>query len=235
LTLPERLFSLLNMRSKSPSPEDLSTKARIRDAAVRRFAADGLGAPLRAIAADAGVSPGLIMHHFGSRAGLRAACDEYVLAETRSSKAEVLAPAGAPAALLSQLAQVDGYAPLIGYVLRCLQAGDDLTRRLIDGMVAEAATYFETGVKAGTITPSRDEPARARLLTEFALGSLLMNLPAGGERLDLEALPAWLDAYAARIILPTLEILTEPLLADSSLLDAYLASTDGTAPGHPED
>ena len=80
------------MRSKSPSPEDLSTKARIRDAAIRRFAADGLGASLRAVAADAEVSPGLIMHHFGSRAGLRAACDEYVLAETRILLA---GPAGA--------------------------------------------------------------------------------------------------------------------------------------------
>jgi AcrR family transcriptional regulator len=218
------------MRSTSPGPEDLSAKARIRDAAVRRFAADGLGSSLRTIAADAGVSPGLIMHHFGSRAGLRAACDEYVLAETRSSKAEVLAPAGAPAALLSQLAQVDGYAPLIGYVLRCLQAGDELTRRLVDGMVADAVSYFEEGVRAGTITPSRNEPGRARLLTEYALGSLLMNLPARQERLDLDTLPAWLEAYAVRIILPTLELLTEPVLADSSLLDAYLASTDGTTP-----
>jgi AcrR family transcriptional regulator len=218
------------MRSTTHGAEDLNAKARIREAAIRRFAADGLGSSLRTIAADADVSPGLIMHHFGSRAGLRAACDEYVLAETRSSKAEVLAPSGAPAALLAQLARVDGYAPLIGYVLRCLQAGDDLTRRLVDGMVADAVSYFEDGVAAGTITPSRDEPARARLLTEFALGSLLMNLPARQERLDLDTLPTWLEAYAARIILPTLEILTEPLLADSSLLDAYLASTDGTTP-----
>lgn len=218
------------MRSTLNSHEDLNARARIRDAAIRRFAADGLGSSLRTIAQDAGVSPGLIMHHFGSRAGLRAACDEYVLVETRSSKADVLSPAGAPAAMLSQLAQVDGYAPLIGYVLRCLQAGDDVTRLLVDGMVADAVSYFEDGVRAGTITPSRDEPARARLLTEFALGSLLMNLPAGQERLDLDALPAWFEAYAARILLPTLELFTEPLLTDSSLLDAYLTSTDGNTP-----
>jgi AcrR family transcriptional regulator len=218
------------MRSVGRDPEDLNTKARIRDAAVRRFAADGLGASLRNIAADAGVSPGLIMHHFGSRAGLRAACDEYVLAETRSSKAEMLAPAGAPAALLSQLAQVEGAAPLIGYVLRCLQAGDEVTRHLVDGMVADAVVYLAEGVSAGTITPSRDEPARARLLTEFGLGSLLMNLPAGEERLDLDTLPAWFEAYAAKIVLPTLELFTEPLLTDSSMLDAYLATTDGSTP-----
>jgi AcrR family transcriptional regulator len=209
---------------------DLSAKARIRDAAIRRFASTGLGASVRSIAQDAGVSPGLVLHHFGSRAGLRTACDEYVLAETRSSKAQVLAPAGAPAAMLSQLAQLEGYAPLIGYVLRCLQAGDDVTHRLIEGMVADAVVYLEEGVKAGTITPSRDEQARARLLTEFALGSLLINLPAGQERLDIDTLPTWLEAYAARIVLPTLELFTEPLLTESSLLDAYLALIDGNTP-----
>ncbi|MFD0204347.1 MULTISPECIES: TetR/AcrR family transcriptional regulator [Saccharothrix] len=60
---------------------DLTARARIRDAALARFGADGVaGASMRAIAADAGVSPALVVHHFGSKEGLRQACDEYVLA-----------------------------------------------------------------------------------------------------------------------------------------------------------
>ncbi|HEX5969203.1 MAG TPA: TetR family transcriptional regulator, partial [Intrasporangium sp.] len=66
-----------------PAVEDLTTRARIREAAIRRFAADGMEAPLRAIAADVGASPALILHHFGSRAGLRGACDQWVLAQIR--------------------------------------------------------------------------------------------------------------------------------------------------------
>ena len=48
----------------SPDP-DLTAAARIRNAALRRFARDGFGVGLRAIAADAGVTAGLITHHFG--------------------------------------------------------------------------------------------------------------------------------------------------------------------------
>ncbi|MDN5900163.1 MAG: TetR family transcriptional regulator, partial [Brachybacterium sp.] len=39
---------------------------RILRAALQRFAVDGLSAPLRAVAQDARVSAGLIIHHFGS-------------------------------------------------------------------------------------------------------------------------------------------------------------------------
>ncbi|XKH54090.1 TetR family transcriptional regulator [Citricoccus nitrophenolicus] len=207
------------MRSVS---DDQTTKARIRDAAILRFAQDGLEAPLRSIASDAGVSAGLIMHHFGSRAGLRSACDDYVQASIRVNKAELMLPAGAPAAMLAQLAQLEGYAPLVGYVLRCLQSGGELTRRLVEGMVADTADYLREGMRAGTVSPSRDETARARLLTDFALGSLLLNLPAGKDPLNLAELPAWFAAYVDRILQPTLEVFTEPLLTDSTLLDAYL-------------
>ncbi|WP_115931300.1 TetR/AcrR family transcriptional regulator [Citricoccus muralis] len=207
------------MRSVS---DDQTTKARIRDAAILRFAQDGLEAPLRSIASDAGVSAGLIMHHFGSRAGLRSACDDYVQASIRVNKAELMLPAGAPAAMLAQLAQLEGYTPLVGYVLRCLQSGGELTSRLVEGMVADTVDYLREGVRAGTVSPSRDEAARARLLTDFALGSLLLNLPAGKDPLNLAELPAWFAAYVDRILQPTLEVFTEPLLTDSTLLDAYL-------------
>jgi AcrR family transcriptional regulator len=61
---------LLNVRSASGAESDLTARARIRDAAIRRFGSDGFGASVRAIAADAAVSPGLVMHHFGSKEGL---------------------------------------------------------------------------------------------------------------------------------------------------------------------
>lgn len=208
--------------------EDLTARARIRDAAVRRFAADGLDAPLRAVAADAGVSAGLVVHHFGSRAGLRTACDEYVLTIIRENKAHVVAASGAPAAMLAQFAMLKEYTPIVGYVLRCLQTGGEVAEHLIDAMVADAVDYFDAGVRAGTIRPSRDPAGRARLLTQMALGSLLLDLPSRIDSLDLDELPAWFESYTERIVLPTLELFTEPVLTDSSLLDAYLATTDGS-------
>ncbi len=209
---------------------DLSTRARIRDAAIRTIAENGQAASLRAIAAEAEVSAALILHHFGSRAGLREACDRHVLEQMRDSKSAVLGSAG-PAAMLAQLAQIEEYAPLVGYVMRCVQAGDEVADHLIEGMVTDAEGYLAEGVRAGTVRPSRDPAARARLLTHWSLGGLVLRLPAHGGRLDLDELPAWLRRYAEEIITPALELYTEPLLTDSTLLDAYLAS-EPTAEEH---
>jgi AcrR family transcriptional regulator len=60
--------------------EDLTARARIRDAALRLFGDRGTdGTTIRDIAATAGVSGGLVRHHFGSKEGLRDACDAYAL------------------------------------------------------------------------------------------------------------------------------------------------------------
>lgn len=57
--------------------EDLSPRARIRDAAMKEFGDKGFkAATMKSIAYAAGVSVGLVQHHFGTKDGLRAACDE---------------------------------------------------------------------------------------------------------------------------------------------------------------
>ncbi|WP_448073143.1 TetR family transcriptional regulator [Georgenia yuyongxinii] len=204
---------------------DLTARARIRDAAIRRFAADGMNVSLRGVAADAGVSAGLILHHFGSRAGLRAACDDHVLAEIRESKSAVLGHAGGTGTFLAQLAQLEGYAPLVGYVLRCMQSGGRLASDFVEHLVTDAIAYLQEAVDAGTIRPSRAPEARARLLVEQGIGALLLQLPAHQDHLDLQALPGWLRGYMDRIALPLVELYTEPLLLDAGLLDAYLATS----------
>ena len=51
--------------------DDRTTRAVIRDEALALFAAEGpAGVSLRRVAAAAGVAPGLIVHHFGSKEGL---------------------------------------------------------------------------------------------------------------------------------------------------------------------
>ncbi|MEV6844968.1 helix-turn-helix domain-containing protein [Actinoplanes sp. NPDC051411] len=67
------------------SQSDLTARARIRDAAITLFAEKGIeAATIREIAQAAGVSSGLLRHHFGSKEGLRDACDEYAFNKVTS-------------------------------------------------------------------------------------------------------------------------------------------------------
>ena len=73
------------------SAEDLTARARIRDAALALFADRGLdGTTIRDIAKAAGVSGGLIRHHFGSKDDLRAACDSYALDQLMQIKEQAV-------------------------------------------------------------------------------------------------------------------------------------------------
>jgi AcrR family transcriptional regulator len=93
------------MRTVAIPESDLSAKARIRDAAMRLFGGQGVAASsIRAVADAAGVSPGLIVHHFGSREGLIRAVDEAVLARITLALSEVPIE-GSGAELLGQRAE----------------------------------------------------------------------------------------------------------------------------------
>lgn len=216
---------MLTMRSAptppaESAPADLTARARIRDAAIRRFAVDGFAVGLRAIAADVGVSPALVLHHFGSKDGLREECDDYVLATIRTLKETVLGATGAEQVLF-QLASTAEHAPLVAYALRSLQHGGDLARSFIDHFVADAEIYIAAGVAAGAIRPSRDEKARARYLTLQGFGLLLLDLTLEPPS-DPDDLPSYLEGYITRIGLPSVELFTEGLFTDRRMLDAYL-------------
>lgn len=207
--------------------EDLSTRARIREAAVRRFALDGFGVPVRALATDAGVSAALVIHHFGSKDGLRDECDAYVLRTLRELQQRSVVGA-APADMLAELAAVEEHAPLAGYVVQALLAGGDLAVAFLEAMAADAEVYLEEAVAAGTIRPSRDPAARARFLVSVGLGALLVHLR--WHPVKDGDLGAALRHYADVAALPGLELYTEGLLADSGALDAFLASRSPGAP-----
>lgn len=67
-----------------PTPDtadhDLTAKARIRNAALELYAARGEDrTPMRAVAAAAGVTVGLVVHHYGTKDGLRDAVEQKVV------------------------------------------------------------------------------------------------------------------------------------------------------------
>jgi AcrR family transcriptional regulator len=199
---------------------DLTATARIRDAAIEQFGQHGFDVGLRTIAEAAGVSAALVIHHFGSKDGLRKACDDFVAEEIRSSKSEAIR-SNDPATWLAQMAEIESYAPLSAYLVRSLQAGGELATMLWHRMTEDAEEYMAEGVRAGTIKPSRNPHARAEFLTITSGGGLLLYLQMHETPTDLRAV---LRDYARDMVLPALEIYTEGLMADRTMYDAFLAA-----------
>jgi len=168
---------MLNMRSASdgsPAGDDRSTKARIRDAAIDTIADHGLGSvTVRKIADRAGVSPALVMHHFGSMDGVRRACDEYVAQAIRDRKVEAMG-AGPGMDLLAALRDAD-YGNLTGYIARVLVDDSDLVNRLVDDIAADAVEYMAQGEENGMIRPSSHPEDRAALMTLWSLGGIVLH------------------------------------------------------------
>jgi AcrR family transcriptional regulator len=218
------------MRSADQLPafEDLTARARIRDAALRQFAERGMdGATIRGIAADAGVSLGLVQHHYGSKQGLRAACDAYVLETIRGYAREVVDErrAGDPAFVEATYA---GGPLLTRYLVRALLDDSPASAALFDEIVGLTEAYL-TGLSVSTAsrdgTAGADDPAdvraRAAVLTAMKLGVGVFQDQLArvlGER-DLVR-----DAYP-RIARATLDLLS-PRAVDPQLAAAARAGLD---------
>jgi AcrR family transcriptional regulator len=87
------------------------TRARLIDAAISRFAADGVGASFDAVAADVGVTKGALYHHFGSKEGLVEAVYKEAI---RRHAARVVAASSTGSGRDRLLALVDASARLYG-------------------------------------------------------------------------------------------------------------------------
>src|ERR1700751_6297179 len=148
------------MRSAS---DDRTAVARIRDAAIDQWGQHGFNVGLRSIAEAAGVSAALVIHHFGSKEGLRKACDDYIAEEIRSGKSEAMQTTD-PATWFAQLAEIESYAPLMAYLVRSMQTGGELAKALWQKMIDDAEAYLDDGVRTGLLKPSRDPRARAKYL-----------------------------------------------------------------------
>ena len=201
---------------------DLTASARIRDAAIEQFGQHGFGVGLRTIAEAAGVSAALVIHHFGSKDGLRKACDDYVAEEIRSSKSETIS-SNDPATWFGALAEIESYAPLVAYLLRSLQSGGELAMMLWNNMIENAYQYMEDGVRAGTVKPSRDPHARAKYLALTGGGGFLLYVQMHDTPADIRAV---LRDYSRDMVLPAMEVFTEGLMADRTMYDAFLAADD---------
>ncbi|WP_018223502.1 TetR family transcriptional regulator [Salinispora pacifica] len=162
------------MSDESPPRGDKSsTKSRILAAAITLFADQGVAATgVRAIAAAADVHPSLIIHYFGSKDGLRVACDKHVAAFVREHKQQVMRAGRFDPAELRDLG--DG-PPLLRYLARTLADGSPHTAALVDEMVNDAVGYLADGVASGLVRPTDHPYERAALLAIWSLGALALH------------------------------------------------------------
>src|SRR5215469_12655862 len=152
------------------SADDLTARARIRDAALALFAERGMdGATIRDIAKAAGVSGGLVRHHFGSKDDLRAACDSYALDQLMQIKEQAVDGQLASASFMSAAH------PTVLLLYRYL------ARSLLDGSPA-AAAMFDEMVELGEAWLARHNPGQmadprgySAVLVAMQTGMLMMH------------------------------------------------------------
>ncbi|WP_270072968.1 TetR/AcrR family transcriptional regulator [Streptomonospora mangrovi] len=131
-----------NPRPRPGPPDDRTARARIRDAALAAFAEHGTrGATMRGIAEAAGVSVGLVQHHFGTKDGLRAACDEAVvdLFRRQVSAAGLGAELSGPGGLGALLAAGPAAAR---YLARAMADGSAAADGLLDELTDGAEDFL---------------------------------------------------------------------------------------------
>jgi AcrR family transcriptional regulator len=185
------------MRSASV---DLTAPARIRETALELFARRGVGSTsLRSVAREAGVSPALVVHHFGGKEGLCEAVDEEVVGRfverLRSVPLEgpdLLQRRGAALADLIRDEPV-----LCDYMARALAEGTETSADLFHRLFA-AARADDALVAAGAIRPDTDPDWRALQQLILVVGPLmlrpLVERELGASLYAPESVARWMSA-----------------------------------------
>lgn len=204
---------------------DMTTRARIRDAAIRRFGLDGFdGASIRTIARDAGVSGGLVIHHFGSKDSLRDECDRMVVEEFFGQNAQ-LAGSRAASAMSAWLQDVERFRPFIDYLSRMLADSTPASDALFDRLLAGTTQMVDENIAAGVIREPIDRAVTSLFLTAYGLVPLIM-----GRQLARALGTTEFDAeLVRRSTLPILDLYTHGLYTDDRLLNAAREALDRTA------
>lgn len=141
---------------------------------MRRFAEQGAKATtVRAVAEEAGVTPGLVSHHFGTKQGLRDACDAYVLEYLRDGISEAIDARGLGDR--DFLGSVYHSAPVVlRYLARALVDGSAAAAALFDNIVALTEEYL-AGHPPQRGASQADPRAQAAVLIAMRLGMWVLH------------------------------------------------------------
>ena len=160
------------------------------DAAMRSIATHGLrGATVRKIADDAGVTPGLVVHHFGTKDNLAAQVDALVVARFRSAMtadAPGHSPDDAAETIADALSQIIGSdAILRSYVRRSFLEASPAGQVLFDQLVELTLTALRRNIDPGRLPTGRALQWLAVQVVTVNLAGTLLE-PLLGQLLDDE-------------------------------------------------
>ena len=169
-------------------PDDRTARARIRDAALALFAERGPDAvTVRDIASAARVSPALVVRHYTSKDGLRAAVDDHVAQVFEVMLTQVTEPAAGnaldPATLPTLADMVAGNlpadSPIPAYLARLLLAGGPVGSALFRRLYAVSQDALAAMVEAGSANAGDDPAVRAAFLLAGDLAVLILRAHLG--------------------------------------------------------
>ncbi|MFF2844323.1 TetR/AcrR family transcriptional regulator [Paenarthrobacter sp. NPDC057981] len=209
--------------------DDLTTRARIRDAAIGLFGREGFArATVRGVATAAGVSPGLVIHHFGTKAGLRKACDQHVLAQTADQGREKSDPGSTGKLIQDYLNNPDQYTEEIAYIRRSLADESEAGDAFFDAVVKQSEDIILTGIAAGTIREFDDVRSIALVIASNSLAILMLGRHLSRTLGVPAPEPNGIGPDLLRqLTLPLLEIYTHGFYADARFLNAAREAIEG--------
>ena len=159
------------MSSATPQP---ATRDRLVQAAIELIANEGAqAATVRRVADAVGVSAPLVLHHFGSKEGLVAACDERVLGTMEGMLAE-MAAAGADAGFQYLMADEQA-AVLLLYVARALHEDNATGRQWFDRLYALTRNGMAEMAERGMVRTFDDPVMASLILLAMDLGLVLLR------------------------------------------------------------
>jgi len=159
--------------------EEHSSIERIRTAALRSFATYGASATsLRTVAEAAGVSVGLVQHHFVNKAGLVKAVDDHVMAVVVATIAQPIPPppADSIAEMGARVTRITAEHPdVVDYVGRALIDGSPLGTTIFDTLAAFGMVRWNQRKERGEVRPEVDVTWAALNSLVLALGTMILR------------------------------------------------------------
>lgn len=211
---------------RAAPPEN--ARQRILCAAIDLYGEHGFDAvTVKTIAEQASTSAPLVIHHFGSKPGLRTACDAYVAEQFREAKTDSVRQGAMPRNTAYEAVMANRH--LVKYLMRAFVAGGPEMDALFDQLVEDSLAYTAEAEEMGLVYPSRNPRRRAVILLLHSFGSLVLHRHLerhlGTSLLQETPDPEGLNGYIATVM----EIYTQPLFnaeAYAELLGAEPPSGD---------